>query len=129
MNWTKKQLDVINTRNRNILVSAAAGSGKTAVLVERIIHMITDETINVNVDELLVVTFTRAAASEMKERLRDRLEEMQSENPNPNIANQLALLNNAAITTIDSFCARVVKENADIEKQAIVWQMKQKLIY
>ena len=113
MNWTKKQLDVINTRNRNILVSAAAGSGKTAVLVERIIHMITDETINVNVDELLVVTFTRAAASEMKERLRDRLEEMQSENPNPNIANQLALLNNAAITTIDSFCARVVKENFD----------------
>lgn len=113
MNWTKKQLDVIHTRNRNILVSAAAGSGKTAVLVERIIQMITDETLDVNVDELLVVTFTRAAASEMKERLRDRLEELQMEGAGSNIANQLALLNNATITTIDSFCAKVVKENFD----------------
>lgn len=113
MNWTKKQLDVINTRDRNILVSAAAGSGKTAVLVERIIQMITDETIDVNVDELLVVTFTRAAASEMKERLRERLEELLQEQNNCNIATQLALLNNATITTIDSFCAKVVKENFD----------------
>ena len=75
MKWTDKQLDVINTRNRNILVSAAAGSGKTAVLVERIINMITDEESDVNIDELLVVTFTRAAASEMKERVRAALEE------------------------------------------------------
>ncbi len=113
MNWTSKQLDVINTRNRNILVSAAAGSGKTAVLVERIIGLITDEKSNVNVDELLVVTFTRAAASEMKERLRERLEELQREENSDNIENQLALLNNATITTIDSFCAKVVKENFD----------------
>ena len=91
MNWTSKQLDVINTRNRNILVSAAAGSGKTAVLVERIIGLITDEKSNVNVDELLVVTFTRAAASEMKERLRERLEELQREENSDNIENQLAL--------------------------------------
>ena len=113
MNWTSKQLDVINTRNRNILVSAAAGSGKTAVLVERIIGLITDEKSNVNVDELLVVTFTRAAASEMKERLRERLEELQREENSDNIENQLALLNNATLTTIDSFCAKVVKENFD----------------
>lgn len=113
MDWTSKQLNVINTRNRNILVSAAAGSGKTAVLVERIISMITDESLDVNVDELLVVTFTRAAASEMKERLRERLEELMEEAPEENIANQLALLNNASITTIDSFCAKVVKENFD----------------
>ena len=77
MKWTDKQLDIINTRNRNILVSAAAGSGKTAVLVERIVSLITDERENIDVDQLLVLTFTRAAASEMKERLRERLEELQ----------------------------------------------------
>ena len=61
MKWTDKQLDIINTRNRNILVSAAAGSGKTAVLVERIVSLITDERENIDVDQLLVLTFTRAA--------------------------------------------------------------------
>ena len=59
MKWTDKQLDIINTRNRNILVSAAAGSGKTAVLVERIVSLITDERENIDVDQLLVLTFTR----------------------------------------------------------------------
>ena len=67
--WTKQQQQVIDLRDRNILVSAAAGSGKTAVLVERIIKMLTDENHPVNVDELLVVTFTEAAAGEMKERI------------------------------------------------------------
>lgn len=103
MKWTDKQLDIINTRNRNILVSAAAGSGKTAVLVERIVSLITDERENIDVDQLLVLTFTRAAASEMKERLRERLEELQESNNNDNIVKQLTLLNNATITTIDSF--------------------------
>ena len=65
--WTKQQQQVIDLRDRNILVSAAAGSGKTAVLVERIITMLTDEEHPVNVDELLIVTFTEAAAGEMKE--------------------------------------------------------------
>ena len=68
--WTKQQQQVIDLRDRNILVSAAAGSGKTAVLVERIITMLTDEEHPVNVDELLIVTFTEAAAGEMKERIR-----------------------------------------------------------
>ena len=113
MKWTDKQLDIINTRNRNILVSAAAGSGKTAVLVERIVSLITDESENIDVDQLLVLTFTRAAASEMKERLRERLEELQESNNNDNIVKQLTLLNNATITTIDSFCGKVVKENFD----------------
>ena len=113
MKWTDKQLDIINTRNRNILVSAAAGSGKTAVLVERIVSLITDERENIDVDQLLVLTFTRAAASEMKERLRERLEELQESNNNDNIVKQLTLLNNATITTIDSFCGKVVKENFD----------------
>ena len=64
--WTKQQQKVIDLRNRNILVSAAAGSGKTAVLVERIIQKITDEQSPVDVDRLLIVTFTEAAAAEMK---------------------------------------------------------------
>ncbi len=72
--WTKEQRQVIELRNRNILVSAAAGSGKTAVLVERIIKRITDEQRPVDVDRLLVVTFTNAAASEMRERIGDAIE-------------------------------------------------------
>ena len=72
--WTKQQQQVIDLRDRNILVSAAAGSGKTAVLVERIITMLTDEEHPVNVDELLIVTFTEAAAGEMKERISSAIE-------------------------------------------------------
>lgn len=114
MKWTEKQLDVINTRGRNILVSAAAGSGKTAVLVERIIKLITDKEADVNIDELLVVTFTRAAASEMKERIREALEKLSEREPeNENVIKQLALIHNANISTIDSFCATVVRENFD----------------
>ena len=112
--WTNRQLDVINTRNRNILVSAAAGSGKTAVLVERIIKMITDSEDDTDIDQLLVVTFTRAAAGEMKERIRERLEKMAEANPkDANLRKQLSLIHNASISTIDSFCATVVKENFD----------------
>ena len=69
MRWTDEQLRAVKDKNGNILVSAAAGSGKTAVLVERIIRLITDEKESVDIDRLLVVTFTRAAASEMKERI------------------------------------------------------------
>ncbi len=72
--WTDEQQKVIDTRERNLLVSAAAGSGKTAVLVERIIQMITDEEKPVDIDRLLVVTFTNAAASEMRERISEALE-------------------------------------------------------
>lgn len=72
--WTKEQRQVIDLRDRNILVSAAAGSGKTAVLVERIISMITDEKNPVDVDKLLVVTYTEAAAAEMKERIAAAIE-------------------------------------------------------
>lgn len=114
MKWTSKQQEVIDARNRNILVSAAAGSGKTAVLVERIIKMITDSENQIDVNQLLVVTFTRAAASEMKERIREALEKMEEENPDDlNVQKQLSLIHNANISTIDSFCARVVKDNFD----------------
>ena len=73
--WTKEQEQVVHLRNRNILVSAAAGSGKTAVLVERILSLVTDPEHPVDIDQLLVVTFTRAAAGEMKERIEKALEE------------------------------------------------------
>ena len=72
--WTEEQQKVIDLRNRNILVSAAAGSGKTAVLVERIITMLTADVNPIDVDQLLIVTFTEAAAAEMKERIRNAIE-------------------------------------------------------
>ena len=71
--WTKEQQAVIDSRNSNLLVAAAAGSGKTAVLVERIIQMITDRENPIDIDKLLVVTFTNAAASEMRERIGNKL--------------------------------------------------------
>mgnify|MGYP000130503827 CR=1 FL=1 len=102
--WTKQQQQVIDLRDRNILVSAAAGSGKTAVLVERIITMLTDEEHPVNVDELLIVTFTEAAAGEMKERIRGAIEKALEENPeNEHLKRQATLIHNAQITTIHSF--------------------------
>ena len=79
--WTEEQQKVIQLRNRNILVSAAAGSGKTAVLVERIITMLTEDDPPVDVDKLLIVTFTEAAASEMKERIRLAIEKKLLEYP------------------------------------------------
>ena len=75
MKWTEEQSKVITLRDRNILVSAAAGSGKTAVLVERIFKRITDKRDPVNVDQFVVVTFTKLAAAQMKDRLRERIEQ------------------------------------------------------
>lgn len=78
MTWTESQKKVIDRRERNILVSAAAGSGKTAVLVERIIQKITQD--KVDIDKLLIVTFTNAAAAEMRERIRDAIEKSWKKN-------------------------------------------------
>ncbi len=112
MKWTKEQQDVIDLRNRNILVSAAAGSGKTAVLVERIIKKITDETKPVDIDRLLVVTFTKAAAAEMRERIGNAIEKLLEKRPeDENLRKQQTLLHNAQITTIDSFCLFVVRNH------------------
>ncbi len=112
MKWTQEQQNVIDFRNRNILVSAAAGSGKTAVLVERIIGKITDKTNPVDIDRLLVVTFTKAAAAEMRERIGNALEKLLEEYPeDENIRKQQTLLHNAQITTIDSFCLFVVRNH------------------
>ena len=111
VNWTPEQEKVISLRNRNILVSAAAGSGKTAVLVERIITMLTKDEPPINVDELLIVTFTEAAASEMKERILSAIEKKLEENPdNVHLQKQSTLIHSAMITTIHSFCLSVIRE-------------------
>ena len=108
--WTEEQELVINLRDRNILVSAAAGSGKTAVLVERIIKIISDKSRPVDIDRLLVVTFTKAAAAEMRNRVGDAIEKMLIENPDDeHLQRQATLLHNAQITTIDSFCQNIIR--------------------
>lgn len=81
VSWTEQQQQVIDAREKNILVSAAAGSGKTAVLVERIITMVSQKENPVDIDKLLVVTFTNAAAAEMSERILQALEKRQKKNP------------------------------------------------
>ena len=110
MSWTKEQEKVISLRNRNILVSAAAGSGKTAVLVQRILEKIMDRDNPVDIDRLLIMTFTRAAAGEMKERISRALEKALCENPeNEHLQRQVTLIHTAQITTIDGFCAYVIR--------------------
>ena len=108
--WTKEQEQAIYEKGKNILVAAAAGSGKTAVLVERIINKIINE--NIDIDKLLVVTFTNAAASEMKQRVLDAIYKKLEEQPeNEDLQKQILLLNKASICTIDSFCLEVVRNN------------------
>lgn len=110
--YTGEQQKVIELRGRNILVSAAAGSGKTAVLVERIIQMISDENKKTDIDRLLVVTFTNAAAAEMRERIGQAIDERLATQPaNGHLQRQAALLHNAQITTIDSFCLFIIRNN------------------
>ena len=113
MNWTEEQREVIETRDKNILVSAAAGSGKTAVLTERILTLVTDKEHPVDIDRLVVVTFTRAAAAEMRERILKALQKKAEESGNEDayLQKQLSYVHNARITTIDSFCMDVVREN------------------
>ncbi len=114
-NWTDEQLSAINTSGGSLLVSAAAGSGKTAVLVERLIKKITDKENPVDADKFLVVTFTKAAASEMRERVSKRLRELLENNPSDTfLQHQILLLEQAQICTIDSFFSCIVKENFEI---------------
>lgn len=111
MEWTKEQKRIIDIRNSNILVSAAAGSGKTAVLVERIINIVKNE--NVDIDRFLVVTFTNAAAAGMKQKIQKALVKAAQEDAGNirHIRRQLNLLNKAQITTLHSFCMEVVRKN------------------
>ena len=108
--WTAEQERAIFLRDRDLLVSAAAGSGKTAVLVERILQMVTDAKDPIDIDQLLVVTFTRAAAAEMRERIGRQLEEYLERDPdNEHLQRQGVLLRHAQICTIDSFCTYVIQ--------------------
>lgn len=114
--WTGEQKTVIELRDCNILVSAAAGSGKTAVLVERILSKLTDPNHPVDIDHLLIVTFTNAAAGEMRERIREALEKKLEEEAMDSVVRehlmrQTSLLQNAQITTIHSFCQYVIRNH------------------
>ena len=105
IDFSPEQKQVITLQHENLLVSAAAGSGKTAVLVERIVQMISDKNHQIDIDRLLVVTFTNAAAGEMRERVSGAIAQKLSEDPsNEHLQRQSALIHNAQITTIDSFC-------------------------
>ena len=109
--WTKEQSEVISHRKGNLLVSAAAGSGKTAVLVEHVIDRLLDKEHPISLSSVVLMTFTEAAASEMKERIKARLKEAFLENRDPHIERELAELPNANISTIDAFCKRLIEEN------------------
>lgn len=113
--FTKEQQKVIDIRNCNVLVSAAAGSGKTAVLVQRIINIIMDETNPVDIDRLLVVTFTEAAANEMRGRILEAINAKLEENPsNSHLQKQSALLYKAQISTVHSFCLNLIRNNFNV---------------
>ena len=110
MKWTEEQQKVITLRDRNILVSAAAGSGKTAVLVQRILSKIMDPEKPVDIDRLLIMTFTRAAAGEMRERIEKALDQALAADPdNAHLQRQMMLIHTAQITTIDGFCSYVIR--------------------
>ncbi|MEG1361312.1 MAG: helicase-exonuclease AddAB subunit AddA [Lachnospiraceae bacterium] len=110
--WTEAQKQVIDARHSNVLVAAGAGSGKTAVLVARIMSLIMDPEHPMDVDELLIVTFTKAAAGEMRERMIQAIEKRREQEPNnEHLLRQTVLVHNAQITTIDGFCMEVIKNN------------------
>lgn len=110
--WTAQQQQAISARGGSVLVSAAAGSGKTAVLVERVIQMVCDSSHPVSLDRLLIVTFTKAAAAEMRERIGSALaKKLAAEPENTALLHQQMLLPSAQICTIDSFCSALVKQN------------------
>ncbi len=112
MKWTKEQREAIEYSGKNILLAAAAGSGKTAVLVQRIIELICREENPANINELLVLTFTDAAAREMREKISVAIEKALAENPqNAHLQKQRLLIHSANISTIHSFCLQIIKNN------------------
>jgi len=136
--WTKPQNDAICARGGTLLVRAAAGSGKTAVLVERVVSMITDPQTPVDVDRLIVATFSNAAAQEMRGRISDRIEEILLNGSGGNrLRKQQLLLETAQIGTVHSFCLRLIRENPDqlglpsdmrIADEAEMMQLKQDVL-
>ncbi|EGO63991.1 helicase-exonuclease AddAB subunit AddA [Acetonema longum] len=110
MAWSPEQEQAITARGQNILVAAAAGSGKTSVLVERILRRISDPADPADVDRLLVVTFTNAAAAEMRQRVAGALADLAQKQPTRHLQRQLTLLPSASITTLHSFCQSIVRQ-------------------
>src|SRR5437660_4028800 len=108
--WTDEQRAGITTVRRSLLVSAAAGSGKTAVLAERCAYLVCDAKPCCDVDELLVVTFTEAAAAEMKSRIEKALRLRIAKSPDPRLARQLALIDRAQVSTLHGFCAKLIRQ-------------------
>ncbi len=112
--WTENQQKAIDTRDRTLLVSAAAGSGKTATLTERIIRSLLDENDPVNIEQMLIVTYTRAAVGELTERIGKAIKSAMKADPsNARLERQLHMLPSARISTIDSFCADILRANAE----------------
>ncbi len=110
--WTKQQQAAIQSRSGSLIVSAAAGSGKTAVLVQRVLEWITDPKDPCGIDELLVVTFTNAAAAEMRSKISDELHRRLAERPEDSgLRRQLALLGSSRIQTVHSFCQSLLREH------------------
>lgn len=113
VNWTTNQKAVVAHPNYNLLVSASAGSGKTSVLIERVIKLITKDVNPVDITQILICTFTKKAANEMREKIINRLSEMLNQDPrNRRLQKQLVLVQYADISTVHSFCQKLVRENA-----------------
>src|SRR3954469_24028688 len=112
ISWTKEQLAGIQTTGHSLLVSAAAGSGKTAVLAARCAHLVCDAKPCCDVDQLLVVTFTEAAAAEMKGRIETALRQrLGRREDDPRLIKQLALIEHAQVSTLHGFCARLLRQH------------------
>lgn len=114
MAWTEKQQQAIDIRNKGIIVSAAAGSGKTSVLVERLVRQLSDACENIPADRMIIVTFTNAAAAQMRRRLMNEFSRQMAEKPEDlRLAEQYSKLETAKISTISSFCFDLIRENID----------------
>ena len=113
-NWTDAQRAAIDCRDKSLLVCAAAGSGKTATLTERIISSLTDKNAPIDIDRMLIVTFTRAAAAELRQRISSALSDALANDPsNKRLSEQLIKMSSASICTIDSFYLDAVRTNFD----------------
>ena len=112
--WTAQQIRAIRERDKGILVSAAAGSGKTAVLAARCADIVADEKVPCGVDELLVVTFTESAAAQMKRRIHEQVRRRAELKPTERLARQLALVEHAHVSTLHGFCARLIRQNFNL---------------
>ena len=112
INWTPEQEKAIVTREKNILVSAAAGSGKTAVLIERLLRRITDKDDPLDVNKMLIVTFTEEAANQLKNKIREAVSKAIARDPSDKrLRRQYLLLSSAMVTTIHGFCLNLIKKN------------------